>query len=160
MTQLVLSLIQTKQEVPSLALDSALEGQMGGLEEHVRRDHPHLPWRSPSSSSSPWMLKDLLVCCDNTGGIQTGKIGLTLTLSSSNTPGSSEGLQTVDVASCRGVGCGWGSAVILPKTPEKISHHNVNTVYNPTRGRILMGGGSFIPSCPLYLCFCAAVEQL
>ena len=36
------NLIQTKQEVPSLALDSALEGQMGGLEEQVRRDHPHL----------------------------------------------------------------------------------------------------------------------
>ena len=25
-----------------MALDSALEGQMGGLEEQVRRDHPHL----------------------------------------------------------------------------------------------------------------------
>ena len=106
------------------------------------------PWGSPSSSSSPWMLKDLLVCCGNTGGIQTGRIGLTLMLSSSNTPGSSEGLQTVDVASCRGVGHGWGSAVILPKTPKKIAHHNVNTVYNPARGRILMGCGSFIPSCP------------
>ena len=40
------------------------------------------PWGSPSSSSSPWMLKDLLVCCGNTGGIQTGRIGLTLMLSS------------------------------------------------------------------------------
>lgn len=94
------------------------------------------------------MLKDLLICCGNTGGIQTGRIGLTLTLPSSNTPGSSKGLQTVDVASGRGVGHGWGSAVILPKTPKKISHHNVNTVYNPARGRILMGFGSFIPSCP------------
>lgn len=25
-----------------MALDSALEGQMGGLEEQVKRDHPHL----------------------------------------------------------------------------------------------------------------------
>ena len=42
LTQLVLSLIQTKQEVPSLVPDSVLEGQMGGLEEQARRDHPQL----------------------------------------------------------------------------------------------------------------------
>lgn len=49
------------------------------------------------------MLKDLLICGCNT----EWRTGLTLTLSSSNKPGSFEGLQTTDLASLSGCGTRW-----------------------------------------------------